>query len=119
MKISNTAEIEKVSNTAETKGDGTISVLGVKWTHKSRIYTPDDTEYSYVAIGYVIDSDSTFEWNCRHLHKTEEKAEVCLERNEQKYHFSEALVATFRGKKGERPDRGILDRNGRIQFSMK
>ena len=119
MKISNEMEIEKVSNTPEVQDDGTISVLGVEWTHKSRIYTSDDTEYSYVAIGYIVDSDYTFEWNCRHLHKTEEKAEKCLERNDQKYHFTEALVAVFRGKKGERPDPGLLDRNGRIQFSLR
>ena len=118
MNIPNTIEIEKMSNTPEVQDDGTISVLGVEWTHKSRIYTSDDTEYSYVAIGYIVDSDYTFEWNCRHLHKTEEKAEKCLERNDQKYHFTEALVAVFRGKKGERPDPGLLDMNGRIQFSM-
>ena len=118
MNIPNTIEIEKMSNTPEVQDDGTISVLGVGWTHKSRIYTSDDTEYSYVAIGYIVDSDYTFEWNCRHLHKTEEKAEKCLEKNDQRYQFTEALVAVFRGKKGERPDPGILDMNGRIQFSM-
>ena len=102
----------------EITEDGTIKNGGVRWVHKSRIYADDDSCHSYVATGWGNGEDYDWDWNCRHLHKTEDAALACLDRYEKKYDFAETLICTFRGKKGERPDSGLLNREGKIQFSI-